>query len=64
MVIVYFPCKKNGSILKGFCPCVGDVTSLIKDVANYRKFNKMFNIRYYSFGLYDKFEGVVLLDKH
>ena len=51
---IYFPCSKNGQILKGFCPTVADGNQMLRDVCNYKLFSKRFGIRYYAFKVYSE----------
>lgn len=48
MEIKIYPCKKNGTILKGFCLTICDLQGMYDTILQWKRFQKTFNINYYA----------------
>lgn len=50
---IYFPCNSNGVIAKGFCPSIAEGSSMLRDIALYKKYKSKFGYTHYAFKFYD-----------
>lgn len=45
----FYPCKKTGKLLKGFCLCEGSGIDMLRTIADWKKYAQQFGIKYYAF---------------